>query len=174
MTQEELDKLDSILFAPNEAFKARTRLIEWRKTLKAEEAPQTPAESTTSPSRRTDSQHRALFLWFGMIEKVCADQGITADMVFKHTTQVSVTKEVLHHLCKTLIKALYNIDSTKELEKTGHLDKIVDHFTALFAHEGVELPPFPNEDGKNNIRLTAMDNYQNNEEYPEYTGAPTI
>jgi hypothetical protein len=168
MTTEELQQLDDIL--SSKPFLVRPRLFEWRKALTVEEPPQNAPTGTTAPhSPRTDSQHRALFLWFGMIEKVCADQGVTADMVFRHTTQVSVTKEVLHHLCKTLIKALFDIDSTKDIEKLGHLDKVIDHFTILFGHEGVELPPFPSDESKNNVRLAQMENL-NNSSYPEYTG----
>lgn len=98
--------------------------------------------------KRTESQHNALFLWFDMIEKVAENNGITFDMIIRHTHQLKITKEGLHVLCKQLQEALWGTTSTKDLEKVGHIDEIIDHFTDLFAKEGLELPPFPHDENK--------------------------
>lgn len=97
---------------------------------------------------RTDSQHNSLFLWLGQIEQVAEEQGVTWDRLIKHTHQLKVTKDNLHDAWKQLQKALYGTKSTKQLKKTGQIDTIIDHFVDLFAKEGMELPPFPNDEEK--------------------------
>ena len=92
---------------------------------------------------RTENQHGALFRWFTLIEKEAENEGITWDMIIRHTHQLKITKEALHGMCKTLQRFLWNTTSTKQLKKQGNIDIIIDHFTALFAKEGLELPPFP-------------------------------
>lgn len=104
---------------------------------------------------RTDSQHRALFLWYSMIEKEAENAGITFDNVIKHTHQLRVTRENLHELGKQLQKALWGTTSTKELEKVGQIDILVDHFVDLFSKVGLVLPPFPAEENKGNDMLAA-------------------
>lgn len=95
--------------------------------------------------QRTQSQHNGLFLWFYLIEKEAENNGITWDMIIRHTHQLRITKENLHSMCKDLIDALFKIKSTTQIKKQGHIDIIVDHFTDLFAKEGMVLPPFPSK-----------------------------
>lgn len=97
-------------------------------------------------NKRTSAQHRSLFLWFSMIEHEAENAGITYDMVIQHTSQLRVTKENLHELCKQLMAALWGTTSTKELKKNKQLDIIIDHFTDLFGKVGLELPPFPSNE----------------------------
>lgn len=98
---------------------------------------------------RTQNQHNALFLWFGLIEKEAENRGITWNMIIRHIHQLRITKEGLHLLCKELQKALWGTKSTKELKKIGQIDIIQEHFIDLFSKEGMELPPFPSyEDGQ--------------------------
>lgn len=100
------------------------------------------------PKPRTIPQHNSLFLWFSMIEKEAENMGITWDMIIRHTHQLRVTKENLHSMCKELQKALWGSTSTKQLKKNGEIDIIIEHFTDLFAKEGLELPPFPSNEIK--------------------------
>jgi hypothetical protein len=124
---------------------------------------------------RTEQQHKSLFAWFGMIEKEAENQGITFDMVVKHTHQLRITKEALHVLCKALQKALWGTESTKELKKREQLDIIIDHFTDLFGKVGLELPPFPDRERQ---EQDAFYEKAPRKLYPEgideYTGPPTI
>ena len=83
-------------------------------------------------------------------------------MVVSHTHDLKVTKEALHGMCKLLQEALWSTTSTKELGK-DQVDTIIDHFTALFAKVGLELPPFPNDP----TRYKKPD-------YPEFNGPPTV
>lgn len=115
--------------------------------------------------KRTDAQHRALFLWYSMIEREAENAGITFDNVIQHTHQLRVTRENLHELGKQLQKALWGTASTKELEKVGQIDILVDHFTDLFGKVGLELPPFPHEENKGNDTLKSLE-LRSKIEYP--------
>ena len=129
-------------------------------------------EPQTHSQIRTSAQHRSLFLWYGQIEQICAESGITWDRLVKHTHQLRVTKENLHEAGKQLQKALWGKASTKELEKK-QIDTLIEHFIEWFAKEGVELPPFPSSEPLTNTKLSQMENLKN-EDYPEYIGPPTI
>ena len=95
--------------------------------------------------KRTETQHRSLFLWFGQIERVAEDNGVTWDMIIRHTHGLRITKENLHGMCKQLQHGLWGTISTKQLKKQKQIDIIIDHFVSLFAKEGLELPPFPSK-----------------------------
>ena len=103
-------------------------------------------ETVEETELRTEQQHKSLFFWFGQIEKICAEIGITIPMLMRHVIELQVKKAWLHWLWKVLQKALFGTDSTKKLEKVGQIDDMQDHFVALFAKEGVELPPFPSNE----------------------------
>ena len=120
---------------------------------------------------RTQTQSASLFLWFGQIEKLAENEGITWNMIIQHTHQLKITKDGLHMLCKELIEPLFGIKSTKDIEKTGHLDDIIDHFVDLFSKEGLELPPFPSEEKK---EVTAIENMHKATEHPDRDGMPTV
>lgn len=116
---------------------------------------------------RTESQHRSLFLWYGMIEKEAENAGVTFDMIIRHTHQLRVTKEGLHVLGKQLQKALWRTDSTKKLKKHEQIDILVDHFVDLFAKEGLELPPFPHDPKKQKEDLGGYKTNAGEMEVPE-------
>lgn len=168
MTHEEKDDLVRILSVP--AWDTRKKAIEYvtRITPVANDAPKAP-----DAPKRTLSQHSAMFLWFSQIEHICAEQGVTWNMMMKHTVDVAITKEGIHNFWKVLQKALFRTTSTKDLKKTGQINRMIDHFVLFFAKEGVELPPFPEDALKNNIRLNQVSNLDN-ENYPEYTGPTTL
>lgn len=104
-------------------------------------------EEPTYPTR-TDNQRKAYFLWLKQIAEQCVNAGVTADMLFKHTAHISVTKDMLHHSIKTLIKAKWNLESTNDLRKTGHLDEIMDSVASWVGKENIEIPPFPSNETK--------------------------
>lgn len=159
MTTEELKSLEDIAYG-DKPFLARMRLQEFLKTVEVQ-------ETTKEDSSRTKKQSDSLHLWFRQIADICQKQGVTFDLIIKHTNQVAVTEYGVKSLWHVLQKALYGTESTRELKKTGQIDRMVDHFVALFAKEEVELPPFPSE--VFNVRLTAMENLQN-DAYPTYEG----
>jgi hypothetical protein len=120
---------------------------------------------------RTSAQNRSLHLWFNLIEREAENQGVTWDMLIKHTTQLRVTSEGLKSACKQLIKALWGYTSTIQLKKTGDLDKVIDHMTDWLSKE-MEVPPFPCDEEKQNLsgqRIGAINNLSESN-YPEWTG----
>lgn len=161
MTKEEINKLIEILSPDTVQGKmgARLNALAWVQNQKPSEEPKTP---------RTDAQHRAWFLWLGMIEKVAENEGITWNQVVGQTHQLKITTEGLHVMGKQLQKALWGTESTKQLKKVGQIDILVDHFVDLFAKVGLELPPFPsNEDKESTLKnieraksIPYDDNYQ--------------
>ncbi len=96
---------------------------------------------------RTLSQNASLHMWFNLIEREAENQGVTWDMLIKHTSQLRVTSEGLKSACKQLIKALWGYTSTTQLKKTGDLDKVIDHMTAWLSKE-MEVPAFPHDPDK--------------------------
>ena len=160
MTPLELQDLEKI--ATEKPWFAANRLKEY---LKDVEVQKNAPEGNLTPNTRTGAQHRSLFLWYGQIEQICANEGVTWDRLVKHTHQLRVTKENLHEAGKQLQKALWGKASTKEL-KRNQIGTLIDHFIEWFAKEGVELPPFPHEE--KHVKLRAMENAQR-EDYPEHT-----
>lgn len=141
MTERERHELCEMVLGPDR-WKCLTMLKKW-----LEEHPHATEEEKSKGSL-TDNQRKALFLWYGMIEKEAENAGVTFDMVIKHTHQLRITKEGLHVLGKQLQKALWGTDSTKALKKQGQMDILIDHFTDLFSKVGLELPPFPSDDAR--------------------------
>jgi hypothetical protein len=169
MTQSEFTTIKEYL--SSEHFQFRPRMEKFMKTVVVEE------KEKTYP-KRTDPQRHAYFLWLEQIAEQCRNMGVTADMLFKHTMHISVTKDMLHHSIKALIKAKWNLDSTNDLRKTGHLDEIMDSVASWVGKENIEIPPFPSNETKaweemSGEKLGAHNNLQA-DNYPEYTGKPTI
>jgi hypothetical protein len=168
MTQEEYDTLQSIL--NGKPFMVRPELQSFMLRAKVHVSPENAPTGLVAPQKgiRTDNQNRAMHLWFRQIAETCQNQGVTMNMVINHVHDVSVTEHGVKSLWHVLQKALFGTQSTTEIKKSGQIDKLVDHFVALFAKEEVELPPFPNDPTKNNIKLEQMNNLSN-KNYPEYS-----
>ena len=136
MEEAELNSLLDIIKAPG--WESHRRLKEYVKTVKV---------TVDAPAPRTSAQGRAIHLWFRQIAEICQNQGVTFDLIIKHTHHVAVTEYAVKALWHVLQKALYGTESTRDLTKSGQIDRMVDHFVVLFAKEEVELPPFPNRIG---------------------------
>lgn len=125
---------------------------------------------TKSPVR-TDRQNRSMHLWFTLLEKEAENQGVTWDMLVRHTSQLRVTAEGLKSAVKQLIKALWGYTSTTQLKKQGDIDIVIDHMTDWLSKE-MEVPAFPNKEDE----ATTMKNIERAKalpDYPEYQ-EPTI
>ena len=174
MTQEE--KHDLVAICSEKPWFAAKRVLEYLRTVNiqsTEDATKNASTGLVAPQKRTGDQNSALHLWFRQIADICQNQGVTMNLIIKHTHDVMVTEYGVKALWHVLQKALYGTESTKELRKNGQIDRTLDHFTALFAKEEVVLPPFPHDPTKNNVRLTAMENLKKND-YPEYEGPPVF
>ena len=95
----------------------------------------------TRPTR-TPSQNASLHLWLNMIEREAENQGVTWNMLIRHTSQLRVTSEGLKSAIRQLIKALWGYTSTTQIKKTGDLDIVIDHMTDWLSKE-MEVPAFP-------------------------------
>ena len=169
MTKSEHQKLTEISLS--DTFKIGSLLRNYLETVTVEEPPKYPT--------RTDSQRHAYFLWLEQIATQCNNAGVTADMLFKHTAHISITKDLLHHCVKTLMKAKWNLDSTNDLRKTGHLDDIQDSIAGWVGKENVEIPPFPSNETKAleelaGERIGAHNNLSKIDNYPTYTGPASL
>lgn len=166
MNTRELSQLTSI--ATGDKWKVRPDLLEWLKGVEV-------VEEVKGAPERTDAQSRALFLWFGLIEHEAENQGVTWNMIIEHTHQLRITKEGLHIMAKQLMQALWGLNSTKKLKKTGQLDILIDHFVDLFSKVGLEVPPFPEnlektEEGLGGYKLSQHD--IKIKDYPELDKMP--
>lgn len=118
---------------------------------------------------RTPSQNSSLHLWLSMIEHEAENQGVTWNMLIKHTSQLRVTSEGLKGAIKQLIKALWGHTSTTQIKKTEQLNIVIDHVTDWLSKE-MEVPPFPSDEEKKKLdgqRIGAINNLSR-EDYPEY------
>jgi hypothetical protein len=104
-------------------------------------------KSIDTRPERTLPQNSALHLWFNLIEREAENQGVTWNMLVRHTSQLRVTSEGLKSATKQLIKALWGYTSTTQLKKTGDLDVVIDHLTDWLSKE-MEVPPFPHDEDK--------------------------
>lgn len=101
----------------------------------------------TTRTPRTNSQNASFHLWLNLIEQEAENQGVTWDMLVRHTSQLRVTSEGLKSACKQLIKALWGYTSTTQLKKTGDLDVVIDHMNDWLSKE-MEVPAFPHDEEK--------------------------
>jgi hypothetical protein len=100
-------------------------------------------------AKRTGSQNAALHLWFEQVAQTCRDNSVDAKLVMSKVHRMDMTAEFIKGMWKVLQKALLKKGSTTELNKTGEIERIQDHFIRFFAEEfELELPPFPNDDKK--------------------------
>jgi hypothetical protein len=124
---------------------------------------------TKSP--RTPAQNKSLHLWLNLIEKEAENQGVTWDMLVRHTSQLRVTSEGLKSACKQLIKALWGYTSTTQLKKTGDLDIVIDHMTDWLSKE-MEVPAFPCDEERQKENLAGYKTQAGQDiegvEYPEF------
>lgn len=167
MTTDEQNQLIAIMTRPEKPWERLTDALKYVRECGVDEK---------EPEKRSQSQHNSLFLWFSMIEHEAENQGVTWDMIIRHTHQLRVTKENLHSMCKDLQKALWKTTSTKELKKTGNIDIIIDHFVDLLSKEMEFIPEFPHDKDKENQRLKSFE-VASKLTYPEdiYNGEePTI
>ena len=101
----------------------------------------------TTRTPRTPAQNRAFHSWLNMIEHEAENQGVTWDMLIRHTSQLRVTSEALKLACKQLIQVLWGYTSTTQLKKTGDLDVVINHMTDWLSKE-MEVPAFPCDEQK--------------------------
>jgi len=93
---------------------------------------------------RSAAQNRSIHLWAEKIAHELNRNGLYMTGIFQNEIiwNMSLVKE---QIIKSLIKTLFNIDSTTKL-KRKEVDQLIDYITAIFARKGVTIPPFPSRE----------------------------
>lgn len=101
-------------------------------------------------SKRTDAQNKALHVDCNLIAEKLNDAGKDMRTVLKQDVDTPWTVEtVKKYIYKPIIKALYNKDSTKDLEKNGEIEKVHDVIMReLGEKHGIEYHDFPHDPQK--------------------------
>lgn len=153
--------------------KIKAKLIQFLENGQVELALSFLREIKATNSPRTPKQNAALHLWFNLIEREAENQGVTQNMLIKHTSQLRVTAEWMKSNVKQLIKALWGYESTTQIKKTGEIDIVIDHVTDWLSKE-MEVPAFPCDNQK---QLENLGGYKTRAgmgtegvDYPEYNG----
>lgn len=105
--------------------------------------------------QRTDSQNKALHVWFKLIATALNDAGLTVQETLKHQLDIDWNE----HRVKELIwrqaqKKILGKTSTTELEKQIDIDLVYETINRWLGSMGVEHVPFPQDEEK-------ISNYQN-------------
>jgi hypothetical protein len=163
MTKDELATIDVIL--NGKPFEVRPRMMALRKTLEITEEVKSP---------RTGKQNDSFHLWLSQVAEEMDKHGVTVQNVVARIQKAEIRptgdnlKEVLWRPYQI---AATGKESSTKLTK-AEIDRVYEGLNK-FIGEHFELHiPFPSEEGKNNIRLNAMENIKK-EDYPEYI-EPTI
>ena len=137
---------------------------------------QLPDEEEPKKSQRTLSQNSAIHLDCKLIAEALNDAGKDMRVVLKEGVDISWTTEnVKEYLWKPIMRALYQKESTTDLDKaSGEIEEIHDHIMReLGEKHGIEYISFPHDPNKQNQKLKALD-MAKERKYPEYEGAPKI
>jgi hypothetical protein len=141
MTKEDIEILDDILRQPR--FKHSTLLEAWR-------ARATVTEEPASPGTRTLQQNNALHLNCSIIADKLNSAGKDMRLVLKPSYLIPwSTESVKEHLWRPIMKALYGLESTKSLNKTGQIDHIHETLMRELGRvHHIEWHDFPHDKGK--------------------------
>ena len=160
MLKEEFKALEEI--ANGKPFAVRNRLLSYLNTVEVgsvQEDSKTPSQAKNEPKRRTLSQNRAFHLGMQFIAETLNDSGYDMKKVLKDTVDIPWTKEsVKEYIIKPVMKALYDKESTTELNKAdGEIEKVWDvtmrHLGEKF---GIEYVPFPNDEQRQLEKLSGI------------------
>ena len=105
--------------------------------------------SKTTKERTTD-QNSALHLWLTKKSEQCRDAGITRQQILTKTIELEVNEHFMKEIFRDVQEAMFkNGKSTRNLEKTGQIDEIVEHLNRFFSEKfnlpGTEFPNDPNK-----------------------------
>ena len=130
--------------------KIKAKLIDFLKNGQPDLALSFVKNIKATGGKRTNKQNGSFHLWLSMIEHEAENQGVTWDMLVKHTSKLRVTSEGLKSAVKQLIKSLWGYTSTTQLKKIGDLDIVIDHMTDWLSKE-MEVPSFPSREQEDTL-----------------------
>jgi len=98
--------------------------------------------------KRTLQQNKAMHKYFSMITEELNNSGITLnillDKIEKNGVETMATPTLIKEILWRKIQiAMFDKISTKQLFKTGEIEKIVDVINKLLSEIGIEYVPFP-------------------------------
>lgn len=100
-------------------------------------------------AQRTSQQNKALHLWLRQKAQQCRDAGVTTQMAFGKTIELEMTEETMKVIWRYVQKAMFNKDSTRDLDKIAELDEVAEHLNRFFAEnfnlEGIPIPYDPDK-----------------------------
>lgn len=112
----------------------------------AEQLLQKDHETTKEERQRTLAQNRALHKWYSMLSDKLNEMGLDMKVVLAPSVQIWWTPEsVKENLWRPIMKAMYNIESTTDLN-TAQLTKVHEQLMqAIGEKHGVHIP-FPSQE----------------------------
>lgn len=99
---------------------------------------------------RTGQQNKALHLWLTQKAEQCRAAGVSPKQAFAKTIDLEMTPEMMKEIWRTVQKALFNTESTRDVVKEGQIEEVAEHLNRFFAQEefGLEGISFPSQELK--------------------------
>lgn len=92
-------------------------------------------------AKRTIIQNKSLHLGFTQVSKIANDTGLTMRAVIQDL-DIPLTEEAVKIMYKAVAKAMYNVESTTELN-TSQISEVWNAFIKPFEERTGEYMPFP-------------------------------
>jgi hypothetical protein len=96
---------------------------------------------------RTFAQNNALHKFFEILADSLNDAGLTVQMILQKKMELNWTPSMVKEiLWRSAQKALFNKESTADLDKVSEIDQIYEHLVRHLGEKfSLEVPPFPND-----------------------------
>jgi hypothetical protein len=95
---------------------------------------------------RTSAQHRSLMLYETELARAMVEKGIDLRTFLKEGIEIPATKQLVHdHIVKPIIKAMFNKNSTTELE-VHEISELYDVINKNIGEKAEIHVPFPSAD----------------------------
>lgn len=137
-------------------------------------------EKETEEGNRTGQQNRGLHKFCSLLAEALNDAGKDMRVVLKPEYSIPWdTMSVKKHIWKPIMHAMFDKESTTELNKTGEIDKVHKVIMREMGEKhGIEYIPFPVDEKRqleemSGVKISAY-NKRNDKDYPEYMGAPLL
>ena len=95
---------------------------------------------------RTSQQNKSQYLWLQMIANKLNAENVQSTQILRPDTKWTMEK-VKTMFFDPVIEGLFNVKSSTKLQKHQY-DAIIDTMTKAFGQRGIELPPFPSTETK--------------------------
>jgi len=165
-----LEHATLVEIATGTPFEVRPRLLKFLETVKVEEK-----------GTRTGKQNNSFHLWLEQVAQELDKNGFTIQNVTAKIQRAEIRptgdnlKEVMF---RPYMIAATGKKSTTQLKK-NEVDKIYEGLNKFIGENFHIHVPFPSDENRameelSGVRLGAHNNISKDDNYPEYTGAPTI